>query len=395
MRIDGRTVRAVNRLTARWAGEASADRAGTAFSAVGVWPLLAFLADGAGGRAREELAGAVGLDAGEAAGAARELLAALEAEPALRLALGLWTRRTLEIRSAWLDRLAPGTHGVLTGDPRADSAALDAWAAGRTGGEIGRVPVPVHEDTEMVLATALTVATEWHRPFLPAGDLVPGSGPWRDRAFPALYRSGAVPDRLDLADTPHGAVTGLTVMGRAGVDVRLLLGEEPARPGRMLGCGLDVLERRRPVVRGGELPFGEPGPGIEVRRALRTWAAPPTLEVTTVPFAVTGDHDLTRHPRLFGLTAFLDAGQGHLPGVSGQPLALGAAAQTATAAFGEHGFRASAVTAFAMAAGGAAPSTRYRVTEVRVRFDRPFGFLAVHRRSGLVLAAGWVSEPAG
>ncbi|MFJ8477243.1 hypothetical protein [Kitasatospora sp. NPDC094011] len=26
-------------------------------------------------------------------------------------------------------------------------------------------------------------------------------------------------------------------------------------------------------------------------------------------------------------------------------------------------------------------------------FHRPFGFLAVHRLSGLVLAAGWVTEP--
>ncbi len=286
-------------------------------------------------------------------------------------------------------------HGVLTGDPGADSAALDAWAAARTGGEIDRMPVPVREDTEMVLATALTVATEWHRPFEPAGDLYPESGPWRDQGVPALYRSGAVPDRLDLADTPHGPVTGLTVMGRQGVDVRLLLGEESAEPGRVLRCGLDVLERRRPVVRGGALPFGEPGPGIEVRHALRTVAAPPTLEVTTVPFTVAGDHDLTRHPELFGLTAFLDTGLGHLPGVSDQPVALGAAAQKATAAFGERRFRASAVTAFAVAAGAAAPGTLHRVTEVRARFDRPFGFLAVHRRSGLVLAAGWVNEPGG
>ncbi|MER5479305.1 serpin family protein [Streptomyces sp. NPDC002734] len=394
MRIDGRTVRAVNGLTARWAQEAPADGTGTAFSAVGVWPLLAFLADGADGRAREELTGAVGLDASEAAGAARGLLSALEAEPALRFALRLWTRRTLEVRASWLERLAPGTHGVLTGDPRADAAALDAWAAGRTGGGIDRMPVPVREDTEMVLATALTVGTEWHRPFVP-GHLCPETGPWRDLELPALYRSTAVPDRLVLADTPDGAVTGLTVLGREGVDVRLLLGEESAEPGQVLRSGLDVLEHRRPVVRGSELPFGEPGPGIEVRHALRTAAGPPTLEVTTVPFAVTGDHDLTRHPELFGLTSFLDTGQGHLPGVSDQPLALSAAAQKATAAFGERGFRTSAVTAFAMMAGSAPPITRHRVTEVRVRVDRPFGFLAVHRRSGLVLAAGWVNEPGG
>jgi hypothetical protein len=33
------------------------------------------------------------------------------------------------------------------------------------------------------------------------------------------------------------------------------------------------------------------------------------------------------------------------------------------------------------------------VKEVRVEFDRPFGFFAAHRATGLILAAGWVAEP--
>ncbi|WSV18838.1 hypothetical protein OG588_32405 [Streptomyces prunicolor] len=45
----------MNALTARWAGVADG---GTVFSAAGVWPLLALLADGAGGAARAELADA-------------------------------------------------------------------------------------------------------------------------------------------------------------------------------------------------------------------------------------------------------------------------------------------------------------------------------------------------
>ncbi|WP_405950351.1 hypothetical protein [Streptomyces prunicolor] len=32
-------------------------------------------------------------------------------------------------------------------------------------------------------------------------------------------------------------------------------------------------------------------------------------------------------------------------------------------------------------------------TTVTARFDRPFAFLALHRHSRLVLAAGWVTEP--
>jgi hypothetical protein len=34
------------------------------------------------------------------------------------------------------------------------------------------------------------------------------------------------------------------------------------------------------------------------------------------------------------------------------------------------------------------------VKEIRVELDRPFGFFASHRTSGLILAAGWVAEPA-
>ncbi|RST16349.1 proteinase inhibitor I4 serpin, partial [Streptomyces sp. WAC05950] len=40
------TVRAVNRLTTRWAARAASGGGGTVFTAAGVWPLLALLADG-------------------------------------------------------------------------------------------------------------------------------------------------------------------------------------------------------------------------------------------------------------------------------------------------------------------------------------------------------------
>ncbi|MGW3041382.1 hypothetical protein ACWC9T_15390 [Kitasatospora sp. NPDC001159] len=54
------------------------------------------------------------------------------------------------------------------------------------------------------------------------------------------------------------------------------------------------------------------------------------------------------------------------------------------------------MTALSAAAGSAAGAYRpppYLQRLARVSFARPFGFLAVHRLSGLVLAAGWVTEP--
>jgi hypothetical protein len=44
-------------------------------------------------------------------------------------------------------------------------------------------------------------------------------------------------------------------------------------------------------------------------------------------------------------------------------------------------------------AAGGLPRYPYETTVVRAVFDRPFGFLAVHRETRLVLAAGWVTEP--
>ena len=60
MPVTNATIGAVNGLTARWAADG-----GTVFSAAGVWPLLAFLADGAAGRAQAEPAEALGVPAGK------------------------------------------------------------------------------------------------------------------------------------------------------------------------------------------------------------------------------------------------------------------------------------------------------------------------------------------
>ncbi|MFB0632914.1 hypothetical protein [Streptomyces sp. AB3(2024)] len=91
------TVRAVNRLTARWAAAAPAAEAGTVFTAAGLWPLLALLAGGAAGPARTELAEALGIPAEDATPAAREVMAALGGVRGLRSATGLWTREDLPL----------------------------------------------------------------------------------------------------------------------------------------------------------------------------------------------------------------------------------------------------------------------------------------------------------
>ncbi|MFF4276345.1 serpin family protein [Streptomyces sp. NPDC001536] len=389
MAVTKATIRAVNDLTARWA-EASAG--GTVFSAAGVWPLLAFLADGAGGPARGELADAVGMSADESAAAARELLGAMGRMRGLDSALGLWTRRTLELRERWEAGLPVEAHGVLTGDVGVDKGALDAWAAKRTGGLIEEMPVQVTEDTEMVLASALALRTQWLSPFrdLP---LWPGAGPWRDRRLAGLYRSSELLDRVGVADTPHGHVTELRVLGNNAIDVHLLLGEERMTPGQVLGAGVDILARRRAVVPGDRFPCGEVGPGLRVERVRSAAPHPPILDVSTVAFGMRAKHDLLALHRLFGLTtAATPTDRGHFPGISDSPMVIGSAEQSAMAEFTAVGFRAAAVTVMA-AIGAGIPQLRWVTTRVRATFDRPFGFLAVHRHSRLVLVSGWVTDP--
>ncbi|MBC9726961.1 serpin family protein [Streptomyces sp. TRM68367] len=392
MQVTKATIRAVNALTTRWAGEV---RQSTVFSAAGVWPLLALLADGAAGAARAELTEAVGLPGGRSGGqsgaAARELLAALDSARGLDAALGLWTKRTLELREAWAAGLPADAHGVLTGDVAADREALDAWAAKRTGGLIERMPVRLTKDTELVLASALALRTRWLRPFHEV-PWQPADGPWRDRVLRGLRRRSALLDRVAVADTPHGQVTELKVLGDNAVDVHLLLGEEEMTPGQVLGAGVDLLAGSHPVVPGPQLPCGDAGPGLRVVEVSSMRPDPPTLDVRTVAYDVAADHDLLRQPELFGLTSASQAITGHFPGIAAFPLFIESARQSALARFGARGFEAAAVTVFP-AAGAGIPELRYRTTVVEATFGRPFGFLALHRHSRLVLAAGWVTDP--
>ncbi|MEW2417324.1 serpin family protein [Streptomyces sp. NPDC046866] len=389
------TIRAVNRLTARWAEQAVTGDTGTVLTAVGVWPLLALLADGAAGPAREELSEALGISADSAAAAARELLGDLSGVRGLQAATGLWALRDLPLEQRWLDALPDGARGLLTGDPDTDGKALDAWAAEQTGGLIERMPVdfpspPAH--IQLVLASALTQRLRWIRPFR-SGTVEPYEGPWAGRALIALHRSTTLLDRVRVAATPAGPVTLLEVVGDGGVDVHLVLGAPDAPPGRVLSAGAAVASRALTATGASLLPEGNPGPGLRIRSVLSP-DPEPYLHITTPAFEVAAEHDLLDHPGLFGLASASDTDAGHFPGISPAPLAVGSARQSAVARFDAEGFEAAAVTAVAAYPGAAAPSRyRYRTRQAEVCFDRPFGFLAVHRTSRLVLAAGWVTDP--
>jgi hypothetical protein len=283
----------------------------------------------------------------------------------------------------WAGRLPEGALGRLTSDPVDDQAALDAWVVRETGGLLERMPVTVTVETLMVLATAITVRTSWTEPFLDVRRMV-AAGPWAGRTLAGLDRSTDDLDTLAVATTPAGPVTVLTVEGSGEVDVCLLLGEEGRAAGEVLAAGLETLDGHHPVRRGAGL-LGEPGPGVRV--ADDAWPAPRLL-AEAVRFTVAARHDLLERAELFGLRTA--AASGSFPGISRVPLPVAEARQEAMARFGATGFEASAVTAVMMATGFIQHPP---VRSLAVSFDRPFGFAARSRTTGLVLVAGWVTDP--
>ncbi|WP_405014828.1 serpin family protein [Kitasatospora sp. NBC_01539] len=366
------------------------------FAAAGVWPLLAFLAAGADRTVREELAEALGVPAGEAveqaAVRARDLLDVLGAVPGVGAAIGLWTRDDLLLEARWLAAVGAGTHERLTGDPAVDRDRLDAWADSRTDGMIRSMPLEPLRSTRLVLAGALTVRTRWQQAFRPSRHQA-AAGPWAGRPLAALHLdSSALFDRLAVAETAAGPVTEVRLPGDTDIDVHLVIGPAAAPLGAVLAAGLDLLDGRAVRTPAAALAHGDEWPGLTVRSADSAQPGD-RLALTTVPFTVRTRHDLLQHARLLGLRTASRVGS--FTGItSTEPLVVTQAAQSATATFGGLGFEAGAVTAVGMSRGAAARRPGHRVTVADAVFDRPFAFLAVHRTSGLAIAAGWVGEPA-
>ena len=381
---------AVNALTARWLEHAGAEA--KVVSGIGVWPLLALIAEPAEGEGRAELAAALGIEAGGAMDAAREVIAAVDGCAAVQLATGLWLQRDLTVHDAWAGRLPEGTRGQITGEPDADAVVLDAWASEHTGGRIKRFPLRTSTGMRLALASALLVKTRWVHPFTEMRRWL-GDGPWADdRVVSHLTRCTTKLDEVRVVETGCGPLTDMTVAGSGGIDVHLVLAEEHVAPGRVLAAGAKAVTADGGV-RGDAFTEARPGPGISLQRS---WAyvQQDELRLSTVGFALDAEHDLLKAAEVFGLRTVCDVTRGHFPGIADEPLAAGAAHQSITARFGARGFEAAAMTGSGVVAGGMPSEPACEICLVSVSFTRPFAFYAVHRATGLIFVAGWVAQPA-
>jgi hypothetical protein len=346
-----------NILTATWAALSP----GAVFSAAAMYPLLALLASVAAGRAGQEL----------------RSVAPTPLTLPIQGALGLWTREGVPLTLDWAARADPR----LTGDPMVDRPLLDAWAAAQTGAPVPPLPFTAAEEGSVVLAAALAVTADWATPFTD-GVLRPAAGPWAGRRLASLHRRDPDLTTLRAARTASAVVTLLTIRGTAEIDVVLCTAGGAAPPPDVLATAVESFATA---------PIARKGPGIA--SALIDAADPaPELVVKVPRFAAAAAHDLLRSAEAFGLRAA--AGPSSFPGISDAPLRVAAAGVSVAAAFTGPGFRAAPVTRAAMvpmpADPGPATARRLRVT---VRFDEPFGYLAVHRPTGLVLMAGWIDNP--
>jgi hypothetical protein len=350
------SVTQANALTVTWASM-SLERV---FSAAAIYPLLALLATVAAGPARTEL----------------QAVAPTPLDLPVRGAQGLWTREGTPLTLDWAARSDPR----LTGDQTVDRALLGAWAAAQTGAPVPPFTFATADEGALVLAAALAVTADWAAPFTD-GVLRPASGPWAGRRLASLHRRTADLTPLQAAETAAGPVTLLTVRGTADVDVLLCTAGGAAPPPAVLAAAVERFTSRGTTPR--------KGPGITA--ALIDADDPaPELVVKVPRFAAAAAHDLLAAEPL-GLRAA--SSPAAFPGISPDPLRVSAAGVSVAAAFTGPGFRAAPVTrtpAVPMphAVGGSA--RRLRIT---VRFDEPFGYLAVHRPTGLVLMAGWVDAP--
>ena len=187
-------------------------------------------------------------------------------------------------------------------------------------------------------------------------------------------------------------MTRVVVDGDGDVDVHLLLGGDQP-PGEVLGAGLRELSGQARVLLAVDAGDGG-GPGLTMGRR-QSFDPEDRLELALPSFEIRTKHDLLADPDLFGLGLVTDTSTSHLPRLSPVRLAISGGAQEVLARFFAEGFEAAAVTAFAAMLGSGPPEDFYDVTYTRVDFNRPFGFLAVHRPSRLAVVAGWVKSPFG
>lgn len=378
---------AINDLAARWI--ASLPNKPTVFSPVGVWPVLAILADAATGDVKVDLEEALCLKKTRSSNlvdAALSTLDFLDQNELLDAAVAVWVSQTLGVKDEWLARLPEASRGLLT-KTSSDQATLDQWAQERTRNIFTSFPAMVKETDDLVLASAVALNMRWPKEF------------W-------LEEDGRLTNStrgLDVIRTAEGVSTvrvqGTKIQRTWGrppsVDCFLVIGEQNAAAADVLSRGLALVRKYGTKSTTYKQALKMSGPGLTRRVVEKHFKADneePFVSITTRGFKVRAEHDLLSSG-VFGLkrasAETLEPAQ-HFPGITDSPLWVTTAGQSAVARFHSKGFSAAAITS--MHGVGAARPTAGRALFLDINIDRPFGFLCVEPESEIVTFAGWVTE---
>ena len=340
--------------------------------------VLSALLVGAHGPARDEQSGALGLSQDVAPAVATALASLVDAEDALHLATGLWADPSISVLASFIDACGFAMIGEIP-----DKAVLDAWGSAHTNGLIDTFPLTPSPYTLLLLASAVVAELEWVQPFDPR------SGSWgdmSDNVVVMLHAATTDLDRAAIIDDGDGAVGRFCCASTSSIDVHLVSGRVEGAPGEVLALAIDALGNPSLVRKGSELSLGEHAGALSVREISGIIDG---LRIARPAFSLGQSHDLLDAPEVWGLDAARDVSRGHFAGIADEPLAVEAGVHDALVEFNALGFRAAAVTAMSVMPGAALPSERCRLIEAT--FDEPFGFLAVHRDTGLVFFSGWVA----
>jgi len=369
-------VSASNALTTAWLEQAdlSADCLISGYSA---WSLLSALTLGAHGAARDELSAVTEVDA-ESVGALRALWARIGLDAST--ANGLWLSEDLKVRQTFAELLP----SLTTGPIPSDFGVLDQWINDATAGLISEFPRVLDDDTRLVLANAVAVDVEWQREFETC------VMDWLDTEVDGLDLDFELSDAAAVIQAEDSSISRFICASRAEIDVHLVAGDLNANPLDILTTAVRALDGELVITPAAELGRGT---RIGCLRVEKLDTRSDQLRVVVPQFSLSAEHDLLDHLELFGLGTATDSTQGHFDRLSPDPLAVEGALQVARADFSAEGFRSATVSSAVAWMGGESRPRQQRQV-VTIEHDRPFGFLAVHRPTNLVLFAGWIATAA-
>lgn len=364
-------VREINRLSDQWCQTLSPEQS-SVISGLGVWVLLATLLEGADGPARTELEAATGLEQFEAAATLNDLFSLLEQLDGLRAAIAIWVHESIVLLPDFVSKFSKVTVDVLP----ESQGVLDQWAADNTDQLIEKFPAEIDEDTLVLLASALLAKGKWQSPF--------------DEYEGVLTASFAELDLAAVVDDGSTRISRVRIAATNGFDVHLIAGSETDTPASVLSAGFAELRKSASVLPGSALKAGEKVGCLEAKVGK---AVASSLSVRLNQFHIESSHDLSEHFEAFGLQAASADDGDHFPGISATPLTVRNGAQAATIDFGPQGFEAAAITVMDLLLSDCCEGPEEAEHLLLVSdFDRPFGFIVLHRETQLALFSGWVAE---